>query len=249
MQIGKFLGAIILVLSLIFLGLQFKGLEIEAAGVRALTVSLLLFLYIIRIKNKHPFFLLFLIFFVVSEILNYITWVINLDVSPEVDYFYYIGNSLYILSYLFLITRIAVEMNFKKAFQKFPVQIGLLVILGMFFVYFVSDTTRKELTNNEYYLELLYNAVVMFLMAIALVNYMNRDDKKSMNLLIGTICIMFSEVIQLAYFYIAADFNLLNVLCSMFLVFAFLFFYLQSRLKHRKIIDYQQQHQDIHIES
>lgn len=247
MQIGKFLGAIVLILSMIFLGLQFKGLEIEAAGVRALTVTLLLFLYVIRIKDKHLFFLLFLIFFAISEILNYFTWIINIDVSPDFDYFYYIGNLLYIISYLFLIARIAIEMNFKKAFLKFPIQIGLLLILGMFFVYFVSDTTRKELTINEYYLELLYNAVVMFLMAIALVNYMYRDDKKSMNLLIGTICIMFSEVIQLAYFYIA-DFNLLNVLCSMFLVFAFLFFYLQSRLQHRKIIDYQQHH-DIHIES
>ncbi|WP_040253696.1 hypothetical protein [Psychroserpens mesophilus] len=249
MQIGKFLGLIILVLSLFFLGLQFKGLEIEAAGVRALAVTLLLFLYVLRIKDKHPFFLLFLIFFAISEILNYVTWVVDIDISSEIDYFYYVGNSLYIIAYFFLIARIAVDMNFRKAFLKFPVQIGLLAILGLFFVYFVSDTTRKELTINEYYLELLYNAVVMFLMAIALVNYMYRDDKKSMNLLIGTICIMFSEVIQLAYFYIAADFNLLNVLCSMFLVFAFLFFYLQSRLKHRKIMDYQQQHQDIHIES
>lgn len=244
MHVGKFLGALILALSLFFLGLQFKGLEVEAAGVRALSVTLLTILYVIRVENKHPFFLLFLVFFALSEILNYATWVVNLDVIPEIDYFYYLGNGLYILSYLFLITRIALAMNFKKAFLKFPLQIGLLAILGVFFVYFVSDTTRKELTQNEYYLELLYNAVVMFLMAIALVNYMYRDDKKSMNLLIGEICIMFSEVIQLAYFYIA-DINLLNVLCSMFLVFAFLFFYLQSRLKHREIVDYN--HQDAHV--
>lgn len=244
MHVGKFLGALILALSLFFLGLQFKGLEIEAAGVRALTVTLLTVLYVIRIKNKHPFFFLFLVFFAISEILNYVTWVVNLDFTSEIDYFYYIGNGLYILAYLFLIARIALAMNFRKAFLKFPIQIGLLAILGIFFVYFVSDTTRKELTLNEYYLELMYNAVVMFLMAIALVSYMYRDDKKSMNLLIGAICIMFSEVIQLAYFYIA-DINLLNVLCSMFLVFAFLFFYLQCRLKHREIIDYN--HQDAHV--
>jgi hypothetical protein len=248
MRIGKFLGAIILVLSLFFLGLQFKGLEIEAAGVRALAVNLLLVLYVLKIKEKHLFFLLFLIFFAVSEIFNYFTWIVDIDISSEIDYYYYIGNILYIISYLFLIVRIALDMDVKKAIIKFPIQIGSLVVLGLFFVYFVSDTTRKELTINEYYLELLYNSVVMFLMAIALVNYMYRDDKKSMNLLIGTICIMFSEVIQLAYFYIAAEFNLLNVLCSMFLVFAFLFFYLQSRLQHRKIIDYQQ-HQDVHIDS
>lgn len=244
MHVGKFLGTLIVAFSLFFLGLQFKGLEIEAAGVRALTVTLLTILYVFRVKDKHALFLLFLVFFSISEILNYVTWVVNLDITPEVDYFYYIGNTLYILSYLFLIARITVAMNFKKAFLKFPIQIGLLTILGIFFVYFVSDTTRKELTYNEYYLELLYNAVVMFLMAIALVNYMYKDDKKSMNLLIGTICIMFSEVIQLAYFYIA-EINFLNVLCSMFLVLAFLFFYLQSRLKPREVIDYS--HQDVHV--
>ncbi|MCB0383401.1 MAG: hypothetical protein KDD05_08925 [Psychroserpens sp.] len=248
MNIGKFLGILILGLSIFFLGLQFKGLEVQAAGVRALAVTLLLFMYVLRIKNKHPLFLMFLIFFVASEILNFVTWIIEPDILPEIDYYYYIGNLLYIIAYLFLIARITFGLNFKKAFMKFPIQIALLMVLGLFFVYFVSDTTRKELTTNEYYLELLYNSVVMFLMAIALVNYMYRDDKKSMNLLIGTICILFSEVIQLAYFYIA-DFNLLNVLCSMFLVFAFLFFYLQSRLKHAKIKDYLHQdlHQDLHL--
>jgi len=245
MQIGKFLGALILALSLFFIGLQFKGLEIEAAGVRALAVTLLTVLYIIRKKNKHPLFLLFLVFYAISEILNYITWTVNLDVSPDIDYFYYIGNSLYIISYLFLVTRIAISMNIKHAFLKFPIQICLLFILGLFFVYYVSDTTKDDFTYNEYYLELFYNAVVMLLLAIALVNYMYRDDKKSMNLLVGAICIMFSEIIQLAYFYIA-DFNLLNVLCSMFLVFAFLFFYLQSCLQHREIIDYNKQ--DVHVE-
>jgi hypothetical protein len=244
MQIGKFLGTLIVALSLFFLALQFKGLEIEAAGARALAIALLAFLYFINVKNKHPFFSLFLVFYVISEVLNYVSWIIIFDFNQEIDYFYYLGNGLYILAYLFLTARILVSLNVKKAFLKFPVQIVLLVILGLFFVYFVSDTTRKELTYNEYYLELLYNAVIMFLMAMALINYMYRDDKKSMNLLIGAICIMFSEVIQLAYFYIA-DINLLNVLCSMFLVFAFLFFYLQSRLEHSEIIDYN--HQDIQI--
>lgn len=245
MQIGKFFGALTLALSLFFLALQYKGLEFEAAGVRALAITFLTLLYIIRVKNKHPFFLLFLIFFSVSEIFNYVTWIVSFELYPETDYFYYIGNVLYILSYLFLIARIAVGMNIKKAIVKFPLQIVLLLILGLFFVYFVSDTTKNEVSNNDYYLELFYNAVIMLLMALALVNYMFKDDKKSMNLLLGTICIMFSEVIQLAYFYIAEEINLLNVLCSIFLVFAFLFFYLQSRLENRESVDYTRQNTQI----
>ena len=135
---------------------------------------------------------------------------------------------------------IATSMNIRKAFFKFPIQNCLLAILGLFFVYFVSDTTKHEFVAFDFFLELFYNAVVMLLMALALINYMYKDDKKSMNLLLGAICIMFSEIIQLAYFYIA-DFNLLNVLCSLFLVFAFLFFYFQSRLEYREDIDYERE--------
>lgn len=245
MLIGKFFGALTLALSLFFLALQYKGLEIEAAGVRALAVTFLTLLYVIKVTNKHPLFALFLIFFSIAEIFNYATWIVNFDLSSEIDYYYYVGNALYILSYLFLTARIVVGMNLRRAFVKFPIQIALLTILSLFFVYFVSDTTRNEIIENDYYLELFYNAVIMLLMGLALINYMFKDDKKSMNLLIGTICIMFSEVIQLAYFYIAEEFNLLNVLCSMFLVLAFLFFYLQSRLENREIVDYS--HQDIHV--
>jgi len=245
MQIGKFFGAITLALSLFFLALQYKGLELEAACVRALAVTFLTLLYITRIKNKHPLFLLFLVFFSISEVFNYATWIIDFDLNSEIDYYYYVGNGLYILSYLFLISRILVGMDIKRALVRFPFQIVLLVILGLFFVYFVSDTTKNEIVNNnDYYLELFYNAIIMLLMALALVNYMFKDDKKSMNLLIGTICIMFSEVIQLTYFYIA-EINLLNVLCSIFLVFAFLFFYLQSRLENREVVDYTRQNAQI----
>ncbi|MEY8848720.1 hypothetical protein AB9K26_07885 [Psychroserpens sp. XS_ASV72] len=238
MQVGKFLGALVLALSLFFLGLQFKGLEVDAAGVRALTVTLLTILYLLSVKKRHPLFLAFLIVFTISEILNYATW--NFTLETDVDYFYYIGNGLYITAYLFLIARIILPLEMTKAISRFPIQTALLTILGLFFVYYVSDTTRNELLYPEYYLELLYNSVIMFLMAVALLNYMYRDDKKSMNLLIGTICIVFSEVIQLAYFYIS-DMNLLNVLCSMFLVFAFLFLFIQSKLEHRPILRYQQQ--------
>ncbi len=245
MQLGKFLGVLVLALSVFFLGLQFKGLEVAAAGIRALAVSLLTVLYIIRVKKKHPLFLIFLLVFSVAEIFNYFTWAINIDPNYDIDYFYYVGNILYILSYMFLFLRIVVSLDIKAAIIKFPLQTGLLAIFGVFFVYFVSDTTRNELDYYQHYLEFTYNAVVMLLLAFALLNYMYRDDKKAMNLLIGSICIMFSEVIQLAYFYIA-DFNILNVICSLFLVLAFFFFYIQSCSEHREMINYQVK--EAHIE-
>ena len=240
MYLSKIIGIVLILLSILFLGLQSQALEIHASGVRALAMVMLTILYFIRVKNKQIFFLLFLIFFTAAEILNYVTWVRDFDFSNNVDYFYYIGNGLYIMSYSFLIARIFVGVNMFKAMSKFFVQTLLLMVLGIFVVYLVTDTTRGELTNSQYMLEFTYNAVIMSLMGLALINYMHKDNKKSMNLLIGTICIVFSEILQLAYFYVA-DSNILNVLCSLFLVAAFAFFYLQSRLENEQTMAYETQ--------
>jgi hypothetical protein len=51
--------------------------------------------------------------------------------------------------------------------------------------------------------------------------------------LIGTIFIVFSEIIQLAYFYVLES-NDLSATYATFLVMAFLFFYLQSQLHPAK---------------
>ena len=67
--------------------------------------------------------------------------------------------------------------------------------------------------------------------SVALIDYMYRNDNKSMLFLLGSICIVFSEIIQLAYYYILEDKNL-GFIYSFFLVVAFVFFYLQSQLKH-----------------
>jgi hypothetical protein len=145
------------------------------------------------------------------------------------DLFYYFTNSLYILSYIFLIIKVLGDMNLKEIIRKFPIHIIVLLALDVFCVITVTETTKGLLSNAEYALEFSYNAVIMLLLTVTLINYIYREDKKSMNLLIGSIFIVFSEVIQLAYFYISAI-NILNVICSLFLVLAFIFFYLQSRL-------------------
>ncbi|WP_204345447.1 hypothetical protein [Psychroserpens algicola] len=243
MYLSKILGTVLILLSILFLGLQSQALEIEASGVKTLAMILLIVFYVMRVKKKHILFLMFLVFFTIAEFFNYITWVINFDFSEEIDYFYYVGNILYILSYTFLIARILVSINMSKAVTKFPIQSLSLLVLGIFVVYLVTDTTREELTSSQYTLEFTYNAVIMILMSLSLLYYMAKDDKKSMNLLIGSICILFSEILQLAYFYVAEDFNVLNLLCSLFIVMAFLFYYLQSRLHHKEVVSFIPQNQ------
>ena len=231
MDKSKILGVMLILSSILFLGLQYLGQGLEAFGVKALGMSLLVVLYCFGVKKKNLLFILFLLSYSAAEIHNYVTYNMVPSSESTYDIHYLIGNTFYISAYIFLILRIFTLMNFKKVISRLPFQIGLLSILGIFVVYLITDLSKPDF-NLDYThpVELFYNAVVMFLVCLALINYLYNDTKKSMNLLIGSICIIFSEVTQIAYFYVSDLDNALNVAYSAFLVCAFTFFYIQSKL-------------------
>lgn len=229
MQIGHILKIVLIAVCVFFLGLQVFNFELQAGGTRALSVLLLTILYCVNVKPKRLLFFLFLISFALAELINFGSWFINLDYSTSPDYFYYLANGLFILSYVFLILRIIKDMNFRQTLSKFWIHLIILIVLDVFCVIIVSGTTENLLSKEEYTMEFVYNAIIMLLLTVAMINYMSKNTQKSMNLLLGSIFIFFSEVIQMTYFYIS-DINILNVMCSIFLVLAFLFFYLQARM-------------------
>ncbi|MEO6348020.1 MAG: hypothetical protein ABIO60_08945 [Aquaticitalea sp.] len=218
----------LIIVSVVFLGLQILQLDVQAAGTRALLVLLLFLLYYVKVQDKKFFFLMFLICFAVAELLNFSSYFVKIDYE-KTDYFYYVANGLYILSYIFLILRVLKDMNIRDILSKFWIHLLILTVLDVFCVNIVSGTTEKILSQSQGMLEYIYNIVIMILLTLAMINYMSKNSQKSMNFLLGAIFIFFSEVIQYAYFYIS-NITVLNVVCSLFLVLAFLFFYLQSRI-------------------
>lgn len=228
MQIERFIKVTLIIICVLFLGLQILQYEVQAAGVRALLVVMLCVLYHVKVQDKRFFFLMFLLSFALAELLNFTSYFIE-RIFNNTDYFYYGVNGLYILSYTFLIIRIIRDMNIRQVLRKFWIHLIILIVLDIFCVNIVSGTTEKLLSHSESWLEYIYNVVIMMLLTVAMINYMSKNSQKSMNLLLGAIFIFFSEVIQYAYFYISSN-STLNVVCSLFLVLAFLFFYLQSRI-------------------
>ncbi|TDU40562.1 hypothetical protein BXY82_2614 [Gelidibacter sediminis] len=233
MIIKRILSSVLIALSLLFVAFQIMQLEVGAAGLRVSLLILLNVLYYYYVNYKRPLFLSFLVTFCVAEIINFVSLLFPEMRAVQIDYLYYTVNSLYILSYVFLILLMLRTMDFFEIIKKFPFHIFIMIVLDVFFVVIVTDTALHRLSYAQYFMEFLYNAVVMILLTVALINYLHKDDLKSINLLIGSIFIVFSEVIQLAYFYIT-DINILNVCCSLFLVIAFWFFYQQSRLGYEK---------------
>ncbi|MFK7833934.1 MAG: hypothetical protein AB8B52_11700 [Winogradskyella sp.] len=230
MLVNKILKIVLLLLGGTYVVLQGLALEKEGSALGALMLILLIWLYVGWTKHKSKFFFWFLVVFTSGQIIGFLAWYMPETKEGDINYSYYLANMLFILSYALLIFRILKGLNFKKVFSELTIPIIVLVVLDVFCVSLISGTTEGLLSYDEYLLEYTYNAVVMALLSCALINYMYRNNNKSMLFLIGSIFMVFSEIIQLAYYYILPE-DSLGLVYAIFLVIAFIFFYLQSQHK------------------
>jgi hypothetical protein len=165
--------------------------------------------------------------FSVSELLD----LSSLIFPNEMIYFY--GNAFYITAFTFLTIEIFFQINFKEFFKKYLIEIIILCLLDVFSIYLITNLSGFEPNELEFYVELLYNTSIMVLVSLALLNYISRATQKSMYLLIGSACIVFSEVLQVAYFYVS-DKEMFIDIYSILLIIAFYFLFTQAGLKHKE---------------
>lgn len=241
MQLRRIIKITLVVICLIFLGLQILKLNFEAAAFRMLLFMLLTLLYFAKIKERRLFFVLFLLAYTLAEIIEFSSYFFEVNYD-SIDYFYYIINGLYIMSYVFLIIRLLQDMNLEVVLKNFWVHLAILIVLDVFCVIILIETTEKRVSAYQLGVEIFYNSVFMALLTIAMINYISRNTQKAMNFLLGAIFIFFSEVIQIAYLYVD-DNIVLKILYSLFMILAFLFFYLQARIPFE--LNEDKSHQDL----
>ena len=229
MNKSKLLIAFVVVLSVLFVVFQYNESETLACLTRALIVPVFTILYFQTIKQKSFYFTMFLVLYAITDLSAIIS-----DYLPyEIDYF--VGNGLYITAYLFLILEIFKSLNFIFILRNYALHLVILLGLNVYIIYILlSIVYPYDFLTPEYFIELTYNIATLILLSASLLNYFYRDDRKSFLLFIGSLCIVFSEVIQVAYMYIEEK-NLLIFSSSIFSVLAFYFFYLQSNLINQKI--------------
>lgn len=239
MQKSKLLSGIIIVLTISFIGFQIFQLDLIGGFVRGLILPLLTVLYCISGKSKSNYFFYFLMFYALSEFTGVFSYFAYYSVVVD-NLIYYVGNLSYITAYIFLILEVLKSINLKSVINRFPVHIIIMLVLDIYSVYLVSEIAVKSDYLNgmiDYVIEIIYNIVIMLLLTVTLINYISRDSKKAMNLLLGALCIVFSEVMQVAYFYVSEK-NILNVTYSVLLVFAFCFFYIQAGMSYSRNTPY-----------
>ena len=216
---------------LLFAVFEFSGYEIMAYYFNSLIAPLITVLYIVFIERKSKLFLMFLICYSFPDILGLVIRNMPHDESLKLyDFQYYLGNALYILAYLLLSIKIIKSLNFKQILKYFKTHVIVLSLLNIYLLFVLHTIINPNLVRaSDYYLELSYNIIVFLLLSMALLNYFYKDNKKALYLFLGALCIVFSEVLDIAYIYVDQRCSL-NILATTLALGAFHFLYQQSKL-------------------
>lgn len=222
---SKILEGLVILIYILFVLFQFTGHDDWAYYCSSLILPVITITYFIKVKNRSLFFTLFLVLFSVSDLLVFVE---DFSIFKKIDY--YLGNVLYILAYTCLLIEICKSINFKNLFKHYIIHSVVLSVLSIYIVYFLQSIVKPFVSvNDEYYVELIYNIVLLLLLSTALLSYFCKDNVKSLYLFLGVLSVVFAEVMWVAYNYVAER-NLLNLLSTTLYLVGFYFFYKQSKL-------------------
>ena len=221
---SKFLLGVVAIVYALYVYFQFQNEIVVSNVLRIFILPTITLLYFLTVKRKSLYFTLFLVLNASSDLLMLVEPYVSNNVN------YYLGNSLYILSYSFLLLEVCKSVCVFHVIKNFKIHIIVLTILNIYIIYVLHVIVDPRLgQTNQLYIEIVYNVVMLLALSLPLVNYFYRDNVKSLYLFLGAMCLVFSEVIWVAYIYISASI-FLNILSTSLYVIAFYFFYRQSQL-------------------
>ncbi|MBU3822558.1 hypothetical protein KO566_10830 [Flavobacteriaceae bacterium XHP0103] len=226
MNKSKILIGLVLLLYLLYVGFQLSGYGLVAEKVRCFIFPIVTITYFVSIKKKSLFLTLFMILYSLSDIL----YIFSDSIGNKIDY--YVGNYLYILAYVMLLIKVCKSISLLHVLKNLKIHTLVLLVLNVYIIYVLQIIIDKRIAEGYgYIVEILYNTVILLLLSASLLNYFYRDSKKALFLFLGSLCIVFSEVISVAYLYVTKQ-GLLDFFALSLALLAFYFFYQQSKLKN-----------------
>ena len=129
-----------------------------------------------------------------------------------------------------ILTQIKESPDYKGFFSKYTIHIAVLVMFAVYLVILLGEIMKPHLDRMEYTVSMVYSSAIMALLTVSLLNFICNDTKKAFILFLASMCIVFSEIVQIAYFYLTKTYGL-GVIYSLLLVVAFYLFYKQGFLK------------------
>lgn len=222
---------LVLLVYLGFVVFQFSNNDYWATALDAILLPLITIAYFQSESKPNLFFTIFLICYSISDLMVFI-----IDLMPY-SYYYYVGNGLYVIAYLALLMKILKSLSFQHIIKNFKLHLIVLMGLNFYIAYVLQVIVNPyvEMTN-EYFVEIFYNVVMLLVLSASLLNYFYKDNKKSLLIFLGSLSIVFSEVIGVAYMYVAKQ-DLLNFLTTSLTLLAFYFYCKQSSINNEEEIN------------
>ncbi|PNQ72692.1 hypothetical protein C1T31_11155 [Hanstruepera neustonica] len=231
----------IIMLCVAFTVFEFKQEYFLSQFFRALIVPLFALLYFNNVKRRSIYFTWFLILYSISElsVFNELFFDFSTMTDEQLTLYdsinYTVGNIIYIAAYILLLIDVMKTLDIKMVFKNYRIHLVVLSALNVYIIYVLLTIVNPYVEGSYlFFIELIYNIVMLLILTSCLISYFYNDNKKSLLLFFGSICIVFSEVIQVAYYYIS-DKDLLNLMQTLLFVLAFSFFHFQSKIRNKKV--------------
>ncbi len=228
MNKSKVLTGMIMFVYAAFVFFQFSDYHYLAAIFDALILPLITVKYFLGGGKKQLLFVIFLVFYSISDLMV----LIEGNIPPRV--YYYVGNGFYMIAYLALIIKILKSFSFLEGLKNFKLYFVVLIVLDIYIAYVLQIIIEPYASMDEYVADTIYNILMLTLIPVSLLNYFYKENKKSLFMFLGSLFIVFSEVITVAYLYVREE-NLFNFLTTTLTLLALYFFCRQSKLVSKEI--------------
>ncbi|GGH47588.1 membrane protein [Mangrovimonas yunxiaonensis] len=229
MKNAKVLGALILSLVVVSVVLDFCQEYVFSRLVKSVIAPAFLLLYWLTVTPKNKYFTWFLILFSIPEITSFTE--LFIETNADMYLYYTFGNILYILAYIVLFYGVCRDLNFSKILKSYKPHLIVLILLNLYIMYVLLTIVQPKFPELHMLLiEVIYNIVMLLLLTASLLLYFSKDNKKALFLFFGSLCIVFSEVLQIAYFYISErdGFNIVSIILFS-MAFCFYYFYAKTK--------------------
>ena len=186
------------------------------------------YLYYGLTKEHNHFFGFFLIGFSIVEILK-IVFAGNELIGV------YTANYLIIATYLSLIIFLVKDLKVEKIIKEFKLPMIVLVVFNAYIIYalneMILEDPRVETNSLEFVVNVVYNVFIQLVLSLALIHYLYHQTKQSLLLFLASVCIVFSEMVQVAYLFISSE-QVLEIIYSLLMGLGFYFLYVYIKIKH-----------------
>lgn len=189
---------------------------------------LFVYLYYSHVKDKNHLFGFFLIAFSIAEFLK-----IVFDTSNAMAY--YFANILVIIAYIALIVFFVKDIKLKPLLKEFKIHIIVLLVFNAYIIYVLNQMIMQDedisVYSLDFLIEVTYNVLILLVLSLSLIHYLYHETKPGLFLFLASVCIVFSEMVQVAYLFISSQ-QLLQVIYSSLMAVGFYFLYEYIKIKN-----------------